>query len=152
MALQTLTGDDVFIIDDNPLILDMTNGDIVTIDFPDELFKLTIGKNGNAIYAKNESGRQSDIVIKITRGSSSDKLLNGKLATQERDFVGFTLMNGAFVKRLGDGNGKITYDTYNLKGMMFTKIPNSKANTEGDGDQVSATYNLKAASVTRGII
>ena len=152
MALQTLTGEDTFLLNDKPLMLDTANGDIVTIDFPDELFKLTIGKNGNAIYAKNESGSQSDIVIKIMRGSPTDKFLNGLLANQERDFVGFTLMNGAFVKRLGDGEGGVHYDTYSLQGMMFTKNVGGKANTEGDGDQATTTYNLKAASAIRGIL
>ena len=152
MGLTTLTGDDVFIINDKPLILDTANGDIVTIDFPNELVTLTTGKNNNTIYAKNESGSQVDITCRVMRGSSSDKDLNGLLSGQERDFVGFKLMNGAFVKRLGDGNGKVTYDTYNISGMAFTKKSGAKANTDGDSEQAVVVYTMKASLATRGIL
>lgn len=152
MGLQTLTGDDVFIINDKPLILDTANGDIVTVDFPNDLVTLTTGKNTNTIYAKNEAGSQVDVTCKVMRGSQTDKDLNGLLSQQERDFVGFTLMNGAFVKRLGDGTGKVTYDTYSLSGMVFTKKSGAKANTDGDSDQAVVTYTLKAALATRGLI
>ena len=152
MALTTLTGDDVFIINDKPLILDTANGDIVTIDFPNDLVTLTTGKNTNTIYAKNEAGSQVDVTCRVMRGSQTDKDLNGLMSKQERDFVGFTLMNGAFVKRLGDGTGRVTYDTYTLSGMVFTKKSGAKANTDGDGDQAVVTYTLKAALATRGLI
>lgn len=152
MALTTLTGEDVFIINDKPLILDTANGDIVTVDFPNDLVTLTTGKNTNTIYAKNESGSQVDVVCKVMRGSGTDKDLNGLLSQQERDFVGFTLMNGAFVKRLGDGAGNVTYDTYSLTGMVFTKKSGAKANTDGDSDQATVTYTMKAALATRGIL
>lgn len=152
MGLTTLTGDDVFIINDKPLILDTANGDIVTIDFPNELVTLTTGKNNNTIYAKNEAGSQVDITCRVMRGSSSDKDLNGLLSGQERDFVGFKLMNGAFVKRLGDGAGKVTYDTYTISGMAFTKKVGAKANTDGDSEQALVTYTMKASLATRGIL
>jgi len=152
MALTTLTGEDVFIINDKPLMLDTANGDIVTIEYSNDLVTLTTGKNTNTIYAKNESGSQVDITCKVMRGSGTDKFLNGLISQQERDFVGFTLMNGAFVKRLGDGVGKVSFDTYSLTGMAFTKKPGAKANTEGDGDQATVTYTMKAALATRGIL
>mgnify|MGYP000862407163 CR=1 FL=1 len=152
MALTTLTGEDVFIINDKPLMLDTANGDIVTIDYPNDLVTMTTGKNTNTIYAKNEAGSQVDVVCKVMRGSQTDKDLNGLMSQQERDFVGFTLMNGAFVKRLGNGEGKVTYDTYSLTGMVFTKKSGAKANTDGDGDQATVTYTMKAALATRGIL
>jgi len=150
--LMTLTGDDTFLINDRPIIPETQNGDIVTLDFPNELFTMTTGKNGNTIYAKNESGSQTDIVCRIARGGNIDKFLNGLMAQQERDFVAFPVMNGAFSKRLGDGSGKVTYDTYTIQGMMFSKPVPTKANTDGDGDQGIATYTLKAAKTIRGIL
>lgn len=152
MAIQTLTGEDVFLINDYPLMADTANGDIVTIDFPNDLATMTTGKNKNTIYAKNEAGSNIDITCKLMRGGKADKFLNGLQAQQERDFVGFTLMNGAFVKRLGDGAGNITYDTYNIQGMIFTKAVPGKASPDGDGDQATATYTMKAAVATRGIV
>lgn len=151
MALTTVTGDDVFIINDRPLILDTANGDIVTIDFPNDLVTLTTGKNQNTIYAKNESGSQVDVVCRVMRGSGADKFLNGLLAQQERDTPAFVLMNAAFVKRLGDGAGNVTFDTHAINGMIFTKKPSVKANTDGDNDQAVVTYTMKAALATRGM-
>ena len=152
MALTTVTGDDVFIINDRPLILDTANGDIVTVDFPNDLVTLTTGKNQNTIYAKNESGSQVDVTCRIMRGSGTDKFLNGLMAQQERDTVAFPLMNGAFVKRLGDGTGAVTFDTHTFNGMIFTKKPSVKANTDGDADQGVVTYTIKAALATRGML
>lgn len=152
MALTTLTGEDIFIINDRPLILNTANGDIVTIDFPNDLVTLTTGKNQNTIYAKNESGSQVDITCRIMRGSGADKFLNGLMSQQEKDTVAFTLMNGAFVKRLGDGLGKVTFDTYTINGMIFTKKAGVKANTDGDSDQGVVTYTMKAALATRGLL
>ena len=152
MAITTLTGEDTFLINDYPLMADTANGDIVTIDFPNDLATLTTGKNKNTIYAKNEAGSNVDITCKLMRGAAADKFLNGLLAQQERDFVGFTLMNGAFVKRLGDGEGNITFDTYNIQGMIFTKVPSAKASPDGDGEQGTVTYTLKAALSTRAMV
>lgn len=86
------------------------------------------------------------------RGSGTDKFLNGLMSQQERDTVAFPLMNGAFVKRLGDGAGNVTFDTHTFNGMMFTKNPSVKANTDGDSDQGVVTYTLKAALATRGML
>lgn len=152
MALTTVTGDDVFIINDRPLILDTANGDIVTVDFPNDLVTLTTGKNQNTIYAKNEAGSQVDVTCRIMRGSGTDKFLNGLMAQQERDTVAFPLMNGAFVKRLGNGSGAVTFDTHTFNGMIFTKKSGVKANTDGDADQGVVTYTMKAALATRGML
>ena len=152
MALTSVTGDDVFIINDRPLILDTANGDIVNIDFPNDLVTLTTGKNQNTIYAKNEAGSQVDVVCRIMRGSGTDKFLNGLMAQQERDTVAFPFMNAAFVKRLGDGACNVTYDTHTMQGMVFTKKAGVKANTDGDSDQGVVTYTLKAALATRGML
>jgi len=84
MALTTVTGDDVFIINDRPLILDTANGDIVTVDFPNDLVTLTTGKNQNTIYAKNEAGSQVDVTCRIMRGSGTDKFLNGLMAQPQQ--------------------------------------------------------------------
>ena len=147
-----LVGDDSFLINDYPLITDTANGEVVTITFPSELVTVTTGKNKNTIYAKNEAGNQVDVECKLMRGSKADRFLNGLLANQENDFVAFNLMNGAFVKRLGNGQGKVTYDNYVLTGLVFVKKPDVSANTEGGDEQATITYNLKGALATRGIL
>lgn len=147
-----LVGDDTFLINDIPLIADTAHGEVVSISFPNELVTVTTGKNKNTIYAKNEAGSQVDIECKLMRGSKGDRFLNGLLANQENDFIAFNLMNGAFVKRMGNGQGKVTYDTYTITGMVFTNKPGTTSNTEGEADQATITYTLKGALATRGIL
>lgn len=60
-------------------------------------------------------------------------------------------MEGAFTKRLGDGAGKVHYDTYVLRGMAFTKNTATKGNVSGDAEQGKATYTIKGALAIRGI-
>jgi len=60
----------------------------------------------------NESGKNAEVKIKVIRGSSDDKFLNNLLANQQNNFAGFPLMIGQFVKKIGDGQGNISSDTY----------------------------------------
>lgn len=121
MGLNVLTGDDTLIINERPLHLEFAEGDTATLDFPNDLVSISTGKNKNTIYAKNEAGSNFTLTINIMRGGLVDKFLNGLQVQQNDDFVGFELMTGAFTKVLGDGNGRRTYDTYLLKGMVFQK-------------------------------
>lgn len=146
-----LTGDDTLLINDVPLQLDFANGDVATLEMPNEMFTLTTGKNGNTIFAKNESGVNSNLQIMLMRGGKGDLMLNGILSNQQRDFVGMILINAAFVKRLGDGLGNVKYDTYNLQGGMIKKLPAAKSNTEGDGSQGTAQYELGFAKTIRAV-
>lgn len=66
------------------------------------------------------------MTFSIGIGGKVDKFLNGLRSQQESDFVRFTLMNGAFTKVLGDGEGNVTYNQYILLGMMFKKMPGAK--------------------------
>lgn len=152
MSINNMVGEDTLVINDYPIHPDFAGGDNVTITFPNELVTLETGKNKNTIYAKNETGSNVEITINVMRGSSADKKLSGLLATQERDFIGFELMNGAFTKRVGNGTGKVTYDTYVLRGLVFTKFPEMKANVSGDAEQGKTSYTLRGALAVRGIM
>ena len=151
MGLTNMTGDDSLIINDRPIHPDFAGGDTVTLDFPNDLLGIETGKNKNTIYAKNETGANFTCTFNVMRGGAVDKFLNGLKAQQDNDFVGFTLMNGAFTKRLGNGLGKSTYDTYVLRGMAFQKNVPVKGNTSGDVEQGKAQYVLIGAYSVRGI-
>jgi hypothetical protein len=69
-------------------------------------------------------------------------LLNG----QQNNFAATVLVTGQFIKKLGDGKGNITSDTYNMAGGVFTKIVAAKTNVEGDTDQSIAEYTIKFAN------
>lgn len=152
MALTSLVGDDSLIINNRPIQLEFADGDTATIEFPNELFSMSTGKDKNTIYAKDESGSNFNLNFSVMRGGSVDKFLNGLMVQQDEDFAGFTLMTGAFTKVLGNGEGRRTYDTYLLKGMMFVKNVDGKGNVNGDTEQGKASYALRGSVATRSLI
>lgn len=147
-----LTGDDTLVIENKVINIEFADGDNATIEFGDDLVTLSTGKNRNTIYALNESGNNFELNFSIVRGGSIDKYLNGILVKQKQDFVGFSLLTGSFTKRLGNGYGKITHDTYTLRGMVITKHPSTKGNVNGDTEQGKVEYTLRGALAVRGIL
>lgn len=145
MAIAALSGNDTISIN-NRVFADLASGDVVMIKFPNEISNVKIGKNGNAIYGLNTTGQQSEAEIHLIRGSADDQFMNALLTAQQNNFAGTVLLNGVFIKKLGDGLGNITSDTYVMSGGVFTKIPEAKSNVEGDTAQSEVIYTVKFAN------
>lgn len=145
-----MTGNDTIVLN-NRVLADLATGDCVKLEFPNDLANVETGKNGNSIFSQNESGRQVNVEIRVLRGSSDDRFLNGLLAQQNLNFAGFPLMVGQFIKKIGDGQGNIAPDTYNLSGGIFTKPVPAKTNTTGDVEQSLSIYSLRFANAPRTI-
>lgn len=145
-----MSGSDTIKIN-NRILADLAEGDVATITFPTELASIKTGKNGNSVYAINESGKQSEVVIRLVRGSADDKWLSSILASQQNNFGGFILMIGEFIKKIGDGSGKFVNDTYIMSGGIFTKMVDAKQNVEGDVTQSVSVYTIKFANAPRAI-
>lgn len=150
MSTISMTGSDTISIN-NRILNDLADGDAVNMTYPNEMAVIKTGKNGNSLYALNESGRQVDVIIRVIRGSADDKFLNGLLASQRSNFASFVLMNAEFIKRIGDGLGDVLSDTYVLSGGVFSKAVEAKSNVEGDTEQSIAIYNLRFANSPRAI-
>jgi len=150
MGTNALTGKDTIIIDDKVLV-DFGDGDVVNFTYPNESVGITTGKNGNSIYAYNETGRVVDMVLRVLKGSPDDKFLNSKKLASEADFPSTVLMKGSFVKRVGDGQGNVSNVKMTLGGGAFTKNIDAKDNAAGDTEQVIAVYNIKFTNSTRVI-
>lgn len=150
MATIAMTGSDTIVLNTR-VLADLADGDCVELTFPNEIANLKTGKNGNSIYGFNASGKHCDLKIRAIRGSSDDKFLNGLMAQQQNNFAGFPLMIGQFIKKLGDGLGNITSDTYVMSGGVFTKQVDAKENVEGDTEQSVVTYTLKFSNSPRAI-
>lgn len=148
MATVSLTGSDSIVINNTP-ITDLADGNVVELTFPNDVATVKTGKDGNSIYALNEQGRQADCKIRVLRGSASDKFLLGLFNLQKNNFAGFPLMFADFVKKIGDGSGNITSDTYICTGGIFTKPQEAKSNVDGDTDQSTATYIMKFSNAPR---
>jgi hypothetical protein len=150
MATVAMSGADTIKIN-NRVLSDLADGDCIALTFPNEMAQIKTGKNGNAIYGLNESGRQSELAIRVIRGSDDDKFLNATLTQQQADFASFPLMIGEFVKRVGNGLGAVSGDTYINSGGVFTKRVEAKSNVEGDTEQSVSIYHIKFANSPRAI-
>lgn len=150
MSTIALSGADTIVLN-NRTLADLADGDCVALTFPNDIAQVKTGKNGNSIYGLNESGKQCEVKVRVVRGSSDDKFLNGLLVQQQANFAGTVLMIGNFIKKLGDGQGNITSDTYVMSGGVFTKQVEGKMNVEGDTEQSIAIYMIKFSNAPRAI-
>lgn len=150
MGAVALSGDDTVIIQ-NHVFADLADATAVELTFPNDIAQVKTGKNGNSIYGLNESGKQCECKIRVLRASDDDKFLNGLIAQQQNNFAGTVLLFGQFIKKIGDGAGNITSDTYVMSGGVFSKQVAAKMNVEGDTDQSIAEYMIKFSNAPRAI-
>jgi hypothetical protein len=150
MSTIALSGSDTVMIN-NRIFSDLADGNCVELTFPNDIANVKTGKNGNSIYGLNETGKQCEVKLRVVRGSSDDKFLNGLLAQQQANFASSVLLIGSFIKKLGDGQGNVTSDTYIMSGGIFTKIPEAKTNVDGESEQSVAMYTMKYSNAPRVI-
>ena len=143
-----MTGSDTIMIN-NRILSDLADGEVVGLTFPNSIANVKTGKNGNAIYGLNESGKQCEVKMRIIRGSADDKFLNSLLVQQQANFAGFPLMIGQFIKKIGDGTGKIAGDTYIMAGGVFDKQVEAKSNVEGETEQSVSIYSIRFSNSPR---
>ena len=145
-----LSGNDTVIINGRSFV-DFADGDFATLDFPDNIANMKTGKNGNTIVSLNTSGLQAKMVLRLLRGSPDDKYMNTLLTQQRSNLSSFILMAGKFIKKIGDGAGNITSDTYITGGGIFDKQVGAKANAEGDTNQSVVEYALSFSNAPRSL-
>jgi hypothetical protein len=150
MTLFNITGDDTLTLFDR-VFNDLSQDDVSAITFPNDLVKVKTGKNQNTIFAKDETGNNGTLVLRVMRGSSDDQFLQTRMTESEQDFASTILANGEFVKRLGDGQGNVIRDVYTLQGGMITKRVEAKENTSGDTGQAESVYTLTFALAKRSV-
>jgi len=150
MSTSTQTGNDTITINDR-VLTDFGDGSVVSITFPNELVAVKTGKNGNAIYSLNETGKQADVELRILRGSSDDKFLNSIKLSMQSDIASFVLLNGEFVKRIGDGLGGVSREIISLSGGVFSQSNDTQSNVEGDTEQALTIYRLKFSNGSKSI-
>jgi hypothetical protein len=146
----TITGDDTLTIFGR-VITDLAEGAVSSVVFNNDFVGMKTGKNGNTAFAKNETGNNADMTLRIMRGSADDQFLQARLQSMEDNFSGFVLAQGQFVKRLGDGQGNVVSDVYTLQGGVFPRKVGGLDNTDGETEQAVATYTLRFAYATRSI-
>jgi hypothetical protein len=150
LATVSLSGNDTLSIN-NTVLNDLATGDFATLEYPNELMAVKTGKNGNSLFAFNTTGLQCEVKIRVVRGSTDDVLLLGLLQQMIANPPGFPLLQGEFVKQVGDGKGNITSDTYVMAFGAFHKQVPAKSNAEGDTEQAISEYNIRFANAPRAL-
>lgn len=150
MTQFALTGDDSIIINDIPLN-DFADGDIGSLSLPNNMFEMQTGKNGNTIFALDESGNNATLTVRVLMSSNDDKRLNGMIP-KSKGFAQSVLATGSVVKQVGDGQGNVSYNTYLLAGGMVQKKPDIKSNVNGDASQAVIEYVIQFAEANRAIL
>jgi hypothetical protein len=150
MNISALSGQDTIVLNGRVLV-DLADGNVCELTFPNDIAAVKTGKNGNSLYALNESGKQADVKLRIVRGSDDDKYLLNLLNNQQNNFVGTVLLTGQFVKKIGDGAGNITNDIYNVSGGIFKKQVPGTQNVEGDTSQAVADYEMVFSNGPRAL-
>ena len=151
MAVYALTGADDLIINDRP-ITEFTDNSTITITFPNEKVGVSTGKNDNTVFATNTQGKNVQVELRILAGGKCDAFLNGLSIQQDRDLPSFTLMNGSFSKRVGDGKGNVRRINYTLLGGTFRQNVDAQENLTGDTEQGTALYRMTFAQGARAIV
>lgn len=138
-----LTGQDTVVLWGR-VLTDFADGDIVTIAADNNIANSVVGKNGNMIIAKDEQGKKCTITIRLLKGSGDDSFINSYYKSYEADSALYILGNGNVAKRLGDGNGNVTFDTFYLKALHFTRPPyDVTSNANGSTDQAVTVYTMQ---------
>ena len=150
MSIFSLTGDDSIIINDIPLN-DFADGDIGSLSLPNNIFDMQTGKNGNTIFALDESGNNATLTVRVLMSSNDDKRLNGMIP-KSKGFAQSVLATGSVVKQVGDGQGNVSYNTYLLAGGMVQKKPDVKSNVNGDAQKAVVEYIIDFAEANRAIL
>lgn len=150
MSTFTLVGADTIKINQT-VLSDLPHGEVGKVSFETDLVTVKTGKTGNTVFANNASGATASLEVKVLRASSDDKFLNSLLQGYKGNPTGFTLLSGELVKKVGDGQGNVSADTYILTGGVISKQVEVVSNVEGDVEQAVATYMLKFAFGARAI-
>ena len=151
MATYALTGNDDLILNDVS-IDEFTDNSTITITFPNEKVGISTGKNDNTVFATNTQGKNVQVELRILAGGKADAFLNGLSIQQDRDLPSFTLMNGSFSKRVGDGKGNVRRINYTLLGGTFRQNVDAQENLTGDTEQGTALYRMTFAQGARAIV
>lgn len=142
MSTVAMSGSDTVKINGR-IFNDLADGDFAKLTYPTDVANIKTGKNGNSIYALNETGKQSEFELRLIRGSDDDKFMNNLLSALLNNFAAFVLLNGEFTKKIGDGLGNVASDTYINSGGIITKVPEATGNAEGNTDQSVSIWHMK---------
>jgi hypothetical protein len=146
----SLTGQDTIQIDSR-VLSDLADGDSVQLEFPNDLATVKASKNGNTVFAFNETGRLVECTLRVLLGSGDDKYLNSRMQEMKNGFSNFILLAGSFSKRVGDGQGNLSTVVYQCAGGIFKRQVDAKTSSEGDVEQSVAVYKISFGNGSKSV-
>lgn len=151
MPAIAITGKDTLVINGH-VFHDLADGDCGKLVYDEDLSKIKVGKDGNAVIGQNQGGRLGTLTLRVVLGASDDKYLNGLLASYLSDSAGYVLDLGSLFKNVGDGAGHRASVVYNMAGGVPKRITPGTINTDGDPNQSVAEWTWFFAQVARAIL
>ena len=148
--IVALTGKDSIKIN-NRILADFADGENATLAHPNDQAVVKTGKDGNSIYAYNNTGRQCDLTLRLIRSGADDRYINNLNALFKNDPAAFTLITGEFIKNVGDGKGNITQEIYTLSGGVIKRNPDAKEDADGNTEQAVVVWQLVFSNAPRSI-
>lgn len=147
---NALSGNDSLTLN-NRIFSDYADGKALDLKFPNPIASAKTGKNGNSLFAQNQTGKRGELTIRLIKGSGDDQYLNGLTTQQQANFPGTVLNQGQYVKQIGDGKGNIAADTYILSGGIITHLIDAESDVEGGTDQNISIWKLTFTNAPRTI-
>lgn len=151
MSTVAITGKDTLVLNGH-VFHDLADGDCGKLVYDEDLTKLKVGKDGNAVFGQNQGGRAGTLSIRVVMGGPDDKYLNSLLAEYLASSSAYVLDLGSLFKNVGDGTGKTNSVVYQLIGGAPKKQPEAKINSDGDPSQSVTEWTWIVAQVVRSII
>lgn len=140
-GITAVAGKDVLIIN-GQVLSGYADADAIKFEPQGPIAQMKVSKDGNSIYSMQYSGIAGKLTLRLVRGCFDDQTLNGLLQQWIGDPSTFILMSGSYVKRIGDGNGQVLNEVYQLAGGVFEMIPGAVSNMDGSIEQSVTVYNF----------
>ena len=128
------------------------NTDAVDIAEGDDIINMENGKNGATMTSFNEQGRKGSMTLRLLLGSADHKFLVSQRSEFLRDNVTFGYIKGNYTKRIGDGDGNVSFEEYSLEAGIFTKGYTAiKTNVDGDVEQNVAVWTIMFGRINQAV-
>ena len=147
--MQAYTGKDIIKFNDR-VLSNFANGDVAVISFPNELHGMNNGKDGNSLAAHNEQGNIAELEMRIIKGSADDKYLNSFVLAWKGHSDEFAPAAAEFTKMITTEAGRVS-ETTSLGFIFPIGQIETRANTDGDTDQMVSVYRFRAGTSGRAL-
>ncbi len=140
--IVSITGQDIIQIGTKPILVGLADGDAGVLSFDNNIAEGKLGKNGNGIVVPNSTGRSATLTVRLLKGSSGDKYLNGEMNKYQLQTASYTLLNGQITHLVGDGKSNLNAVVYTLSGGFVQKVPNDTVSSEGNTEVAVTEWTL----------